>query len=169
MLCFLPKFDLANDPDMCPPERNALIKFYEAAKGQDWTYSAGWLDPYQSVCSWYGVTCNSNGHVTKLNLMSNGLTGTLSKAIADLPFLEFLDLSDNDIMVSVLLNVLTLLFLFAYLTSFIFSSLGKNSKRNGNLVKLTAGLPISCTWGLCHNFCCRGPILNPRPVLESPA
>ena len=95
MLCFLPKFDLANDPDMCPPERKALIKFYEAAKGQDWTYSAGWLDPYESVCSWHGVTCNSNGQVTKLSLMNNGLTGTLSKAIADLPFLEFLDLTSH--------------------------------------------------------------------------
>ena len=94
-----------------------------------------------SVCGTYGVTCNSNDHVTKLNLMHNGLTGTLSKAIADLCSFEILDLSNNDIMVSVLLNVLTvylvihywkvsLLFLFAHLTSFIFSSLGKNSKRN---------------------------------------
>ena len=33
----------------------------------------------------------------------------------------------------------------------------------------TAGLPISCTLGHCHNFCCRGPILIPRPVLKSPA
>ena len=36
--------------------------------------------------------------------LNSGLTGTLSKAIADLLFLEFLDLSDNDIMVSVFLN-----------------------------------------------------------------
>ena len=99
---------------MCPLERKALIKFYEAAKGQDWTYSAGWLDPYQSVCSWYGVKCNSNSHVVGLNLMNNGLTGTLSKAIADLPFLEFLDLSDNDITVSGLLNLKSL-FSLAYL------------------------------------------------------
>ena len=33
----------------------------------------------------------------------------------------------------------------------------------------TAGLLISCTLGRCHNFCCRGPILIPRPVLEIPA
>ena len=36
-------------------------------------------------------------------------------------------------------------------------------------VGTTAGLPISCTLGRCHNFCCRGPILIPRPVLEIPA
>ena len=33
----------------------------------------------------------------------------------------------------------------------------------------TAGLPISCTLGHCHNFYCRGPILILGPVLESPA
>ena len=32
----------------------------------------------------------------------------------------------------------------------------------------TAGLSISYTWGLRHKFCRRGPILIPRPVLESP-
>ena len=31
----------------------------------------------------------------------------------------------------------------------------------------TAGLPISLTWGLRHKICRRGPILIPRPVLES--
>ena len=33
----------------------------------------------------------------------------------------------------------------------------------------TAGLPIRLTLGLRWHFCCRGPILKPRPVLDSPA
>ena len=33
----------------------------------------------------------------------------------------------------------------------------------------TAGLPISQTLWLCHNFCSRGPISNLRPVLDSSA
>ena len=33
----------------------------------------------------------------------------------------------------------------------------------------TAGLPISCTVGRRHNFCCRGPILIPRPDSETSA
>ena len=37
------------------------------------------------------------------------------------------------------------------------------------LGKPTAGLSVSLTWGPRHNFCRRGPILIPRPVLESPA
>ena len=33
----------------------------------------------------------------------------------------------------------------------------------------TAGLPISYTVGRRHNFCCRGPILIPRPDSETSA
>ena len=33
----------------------------------------------------------------------------------------------------------------------------------------TAGLPITWTLRLHHTFCWRGPVLNPRPVLNSPA
>ena len=33
----------------------------------------------------------------------------------------------------------------------------------------TAGVRIRCTLGLCWHFCCRGPISNPRPVLDFPA
>jgi hypothetical protein len=98
-LCFLPNFDLANDSTMCPPERNALKDFYESAKGQDWTNNAGWLDPYLSVCSWFGVGCDDDRHVINITLVNNGLAGTLSKEIGDLNFLKILDLTDNDIMV----------------------------------------------------------------------
>ena len=33
----------------------------------------------------------------------------------------------------------------------------------------TAGLPIRCTNGLRWHFCCRGPISNPRSLLDFPA
>ncbi len=81
---------------MCPPERNALKEFYEAAKGGDWANSAGWLNPYANVCTWFGVTCKDD-RVVGLNLTGNGLAGTLSEKIADLASLEVLDLSDNGI------------------------------------------------------------------------
>ena len=34
---------------------------------------------------------------------------------------------------------------------------------------LTAGLPVSYKFGPRWHFCCQGPILNPRPVLDSSA
>ena len=41
--------------------------------------------------------------------------------------------------------------------------------RGGGTKTLTAGLPISWTVGRRHNFCCRGPILIPRPDSETAA
>ena len=46
----------------------------------------------------------------------------------------------------------------------------EETEENKKSIKVvTAGLPVSLTWGLRHKFCCRGPILIPIPVLESPS
>eukprot|EP00584_Thalassiosira_punctigera_P022656 CAMPEP_0172573310 /NCGR_PEP_ID=MMETSP1067-20121228/136119_1 /TAXON_ID=265564 ORGANISM="Thalassiosira punctigera, Strain Tpunct2005C2" /NCGR_SAMPLE_ID=MMETSP1067 /ASSEMBLY_ACC=CAM_ASM_000444 /LENGTH=1416 /DNA_ID=CAMNT_0013365909 /DNA_START=302 /DNA_END=4550 /DNA_ORIENTATION=- len=97
MLCFQ-EFDLGNDTEMCPPERNALKEFYESAKGQDWTNSTMWMDPYESFCKWHGVTCSKTNHTVEVNLTNNALSGTLSEHIADLTHLMILDLADNYLM-----------------------------------------------------------------------
>ena len=98
--------DLKNDIILCPPERNALSDFYDAAKGAEWTDQGNkidgslWLDEYASYCDWKGVACDHNkSHVTKLQLSNNGLSGRLSEKIGNLTFIEVLDLSDNDIKV----------------------------------------------------------------------
>jgi len=104
-LCFHPMhFDLQNDTSKCPIERNALKNFYDSSKGGEWTVSTNWVDPYISHCQWYGVECKEDtnkGITVTLELPTNGLSGTLSKSIANLTLLEVLDLSDNDIKVSV--------------------------------------------------------------------
>ena len=98
-LCFTPNFDQKDNETMCPKERNSLKSFYDASKGQDWTVSANWTDPYISHCYWYGVMCSNTNHTIKLELQRNGLSGTLSKHIDGLSLLEVLDLSNNDIKV----------------------------------------------------------------------
>jgi len=102
-LCLLfggEEFDLADDSTLCPPERNALSDFYDLAKGAELTDRSNWLDEYASYCDWKGVTCDDDkNHVTKLNLVNNGLSGRLSESIGNLTFIEELDLSDNDIKV----------------------------------------------------------------------
>lgn len=101
-LCFHPNFDLKNDTSKCPTERNALKNFYDSSKGGEWTASTNWVDPYISHCYWHGIECNEDTKNTIiLKLPTNGLSGTLSKSIGDLSSLEVLDLSDNDIKVSV--------------------------------------------------------------------
>ena len=100
---------MINDTEFCPLERNVLNDFYELAKGQEWTVSTNWTDPIIDHCTWFGVTCNDFGDgnvfVTNLTLHNNGLSGRLDPSIAELKYLEILDLSDNDIKVSLWLLV----------------------------------------------------------------
>jgi hypothetical protein len=101
-LCFHPNFfDLQNDTSKCPIERNALKNFYDSSKGNEWTESTNWTDSYMSHCYWYGIECNKGtSNTISIELPTNGLSGTLSKSISNLTLLEVLDLSDNDLKVS---------------------------------------------------------------------
>eukprot|EP00984_Skeletonema_dohrnii_P015654 scaffold6800_cov89-Skeletonema_dohrnii-CCMP3373.AAC.2 len=93
------EFDLANDTELCPVERNTLSDFYDSTKGAEWTDSTDWLDECKSYCDWNGVTCDDSNRVIKLELRNNGLSGRLRESIGDLTFIDVLDLSDNDIKV----------------------------------------------------------------------
>jgi hypothetical protein len=107
-LCFHPNsFDLQNDTSKCPIERNALKDFYDSSKGGEWTESTYWVDPYMNHCQWYGIECKEGTNNTiSIELPTNGLSGTLSKSISNLTLLEVLDLSDNDLKVSVCVALL---------------------------------------------------------------
>ena len=73
------------------PERNTLIRLYEATQGQQWTNNHGWKrDPLHTdgfsmpgtECSWYGVACNTEGtNIEKINLEENNLNGTLPEQL----------------------------------------------------------------------------------------
>ncbi|MGC9398704.1 MAG: hypothetical protein ACP5HM_06170 [Anaerolineae bacterium] len=76
-----------------PTEKRALVSLYRATAGEMWTHNAGWLEP-GSPCAWYGVTCEG-GHVTRLDLSDNRLSGTLPEDLGLLTDLTHLDLSGN--------------------------------------------------------------------------
>ena len=95
-----------NNEHMCPVERSALKRIYDAAKGREWTedtkvdsdgIAVAWLNEHKSHCKWLGVSCDTSGHVIGLNLTNNALSGKLSQSIGNLAFLEVLDVRDNDI------------------------------------------------------------------------
>ncbi|CAN0361085.1 unnamed protein product, partial [Ectocarpus sp. 12 AP-2014] len=85
-----------------------LEALYYATNGQDWANSTGWSDGSLGVCSWYGVTCDSEGgNVTGISLSNNLLVGDVSEA-TDLTYvisLEEVDLSDNELSGPVPLNL----------------------------------------------------------------
>jgi hypothetical protein len=76
-------------------ECKALVKFYNSTDGEQWNDNAGW-NLTNTPCNWYGVTCR-NGHVKKLELSSNQLSGIIPKKLAKLEKLKTLDLSFNQL------------------------------------------------------------------------
>ncbi len=93
-----------------------LVKLYENFQGDNWKDNTNWLEPGESIDTWYGVEINAQGCVTSINLDENDLYGdlidfkfeglqTLSLAKNDItgslidfsqmPVLETLNLSDN--------------------------------------------------------------------------
>ena len=111
-----------------------LRKFYEEAKGQEWTKSNGWLGEFNNHCNWYGVVCNTEGQVISLILGNNSLSGRISDAIGNLIGLEILDLHDNNLKKSIpstignLLNLSSLVLSFNDLTGKIPSEISNLSK-----------------------------------------
>ena len=78
-----------------PDERAALMALYESTGGNNWVYNSGW-NTISSICTWYGVTCDSAGHVTSLILTNNGLEGYIPPEIGNLVNLNLLKIIDHN-------------------------------------------------------------------------
>jgi Leucine-rich repeat (LRR) protein len=102
-----PQGKTAAEPDQTASlpasERAALIALYNSTDGDGWSHNSGWKTPplesdgfgaYGSEGSWFGVTV-SGGHVTKLDLNWNGMSGTLPTEIGNLPYLDYFDVNDS--------------------------------------------------------------------------
>lgn len=77
----------------CDPEVSALISFLE-----DVNYPLSLIDSWDgnSSCSLQGVTCNTEGKVTAINLPSAKLSGSISPSLGNLTSLTKLVLSGNN-------------------------------------------------------------------------
>ncbi|KAH0572979.1 Cyst wall protein [Spironucleus salmonicida] len=75
-------------------QRQALDAIYAANGGASWKGSVGWTTS-ASVCTWAGVTCNSQDFVVGLDLSGFGLTGQLADVFDSFPVLKSLYLNDQ--------------------------------------------------------------------------
>ena len=87
--------DTAEDGVGVASDRAALVALYNATEGGSWTTRTNWLSG-RPLDEWHGVTTDSGGRVTALNLVSNRLVGALPAALGDLTNLRTLILWTND-------------------------------------------------------------------------
>ncbi len=71
-----------------------LTSLFEAAGGSGWGNSGGWLDDF-ALDEWHGVTADSLGRVTELDLTRNGLAGRMPITLGQLPRLMELRIGGN--------------------------------------------------------------------------
>ena len=67
----LPTFDCSMVTEVPLTECEALVALYDSTDGANWYRKTDWLQ-IDTPCSWYGVTCSAAGHVTSLELDTNG-------------------------------------------------------------------------------------------------
>jgi len=69
-------------------QRYSLATFYYSSAGDTWDNKTGWLSD-EDECSWFntafGGFCSDDGAVVELDIMANGMGGTLPEEIALLP------------------------------------------------------------------------------------
>ena len=78
------------------PARDALVALYNATAGPNWKNSENWLTD-APIGEWYGVSTNSAGVVTGLDLTDNGLIGELPPQLGNLLDLRRLQLNYNEL------------------------------------------------------------------------
>ena len=83
--------------DSNPAERAALIALYNATNGPAWKKNTGWLGPETTECTWFGVSCDTAGRVTGINLDLNNLAGTVPSELANLSKLTSLSFAGNQL------------------------------------------------------------------------
>ena len=75
-------------------DRQALVAFFEAAGGENWSRNDNWLTD-APLKDWYGVRVNRAGRVVSLDLAINNLRGRISPEIGNLSELVTLNLRRN--------------------------------------------------------------------------
>ena len=75
-------------------DRAALIALYNATGGADWRINDKWLSE-APIGEWLGVTTNSDGRVTDIDLNNNQLTGPIPPELGNLTMLRSLNLFYN--------------------------------------------------------------------------
>ncbi|WP_281635416.1 leucine-rich repeat domain-containing protein [Flavobacterium marginilacus] len=84
------------ETDVPQIEKDALLALYNSTNGNNWTNKTGWDFNTPVTAAWYGITV-SDGHVVRIFLNNNQLSGTIPPEIGKLTELKRLTLVGNSI------------------------------------------------------------------------
>lgn len=156
-----------------PQDYDALMALYNATDGDNWTNNSGWGQSCD-LSTWYGVTTNSAGRVSRLLLPSNNLVGEIPIEVGDLSSLNWLYLDNNNLTGSIpselggYTNLIRLYLNGNDLTGSIPSELGAltslqylyldNNSLSGTLPSELSGLSSLRIFRLQNNISITGPI-----------
>jgi subtilisin family serine protease len=86
-------FNCTTVTEISPEECQALVEIYNSTDGDNWKSHTGW-NVTNTPCSWHGIQC-SGGHITRLYLQYNRLSGTIPPEIENLSHLAVLNIKNN--------------------------------------------------------------------------
>jgi len=85
----------------CHPAFDALIDFYNATNGANWTDNSGWVDGAAGTnctpCEWFGITCDNLNNIIEIDMPENNLIGTIPASLSALTYLRTIRLLVNDL------------------------------------------------------------------------
>ena len=81
-------------PGSVAGDRIALVALYNSTGGRNWAQQDNWLSQ-APLREWYGITTNSSGRVTELNLQENQLAGPIPPELGRLGNLLTLDFANR--------------------------------------------------------------------------
>jgi Leucine-rich repeat (LRR) protein len=88
-------FDCATAAGVPESECEVLVALWNGTQGAGWYSQDGWLTA-RDPCTWRGVTC-ATGHVVRLFLPGNSLSGAIRPQLGDLASLQDLELGGNQL------------------------------------------------------------------------
>ncbi|KAI2508081.1 hypothetical protein MHU86_6373 [Fragilaria crotonensis] len=77
-------------------DESVLKRLFDVADGLRWTNQTNWMTG-ESVCTWFGITCDDSDHVTEISLSNNNLVGRLPKHMYRMEYLTKVNVKDNSL------------------------------------------------------------------------
>jgi len=97
--------DESRDPALLASQKSVLEEFFQATNGTLWNIKTNWLVAGTNECDWFGVYCDEEGYVDRIDLDYNSMSGSIPSSFGQLKYLYYLYMDDNTLSGSIPLEI----------------------------------------------------------------